>query len=70
MWFLNDITIKSKGKSEAEIMKICHDNNIKVGNGWHKTKWLGRIISDKDYQILMGVLANERIRKDGTHVIM
>ena len=59
-WFLNDITIKNKGKSEAEIMRICHDNRIKVGNAWHKTKWLGRVISDKDYPILMSVLANER----------
>ena len=56
MWFLNDITIKEKGRSESEILSICKDNDIKVSNGWHKRKWLGRIISDIDYPKLMRAL--------------
>jgi hypothetical protein len=57
MWFINDITIKEKGESEMCILEICKDNNIKVGNAWHKSKWLGKIISDVDYLILMRALA-------------
>jgi len=59
MWFLNDMTIKSKERSETEIISICKDNDIKVGNGWCKNKWLGRVISDLDYTKLMSTLANE-----------
>ena len=60
MWFLNDITIKEKGYSESEIIKLCEKINIKIGNAWCNNKWLGRIISDDDYPILLNALANER----------
>lgn len=60
MWFLNDVTIRAIEPNEGKVIKLCEEINIKVGNAWHKTKWLGRIISDKDYPILMSALANER----------
>mgnify|MGYP001327139102 CR=1 FL=1 len=60
MWFINDITIKKLEPRESKVLKICSDNNIKVGNAWHKSKYLGKIISDKDYQKLMKVLENDR----------
>ena len=60
MWFINDVTIKSKGRTEAEILSICRDNGINVGNAWYKSKWLGRIISDLDYPKLMSALENDR----------
>lgn len=60
MWFINDVTIKKLEHSETKVLQVCSEKNIKVGNAWHKAKWLGRIISDKDYQILMSALANER----------
>ena len=60
MWFLNNVTIKAKGFSEAKIIKICIENDIRVGNGWHERTWLGRKISDDDYPILMNILDNKR----------
>lgn len=60
MWFINDVTIKKLEHSEKKVLQVCSEKNIKVGNAWHKKKWLGRIISDKDYLILMSALANER----------
>jgi hypothetical protein len=59
MWFINDTTIKKSGCSESEIVSICKDNNIRVGNACHKGKYLGRVISDVDYPILIRALANE-----------
>jgi hypothetical protein len=60
MWFLNDVTIKKLEHSETRVLQVCSEKNIKVRNAWHKTKWLGRIISDEDYPVLMSALANER----------
>ena len=60
MWFLNDVTIKKLEHSEKKVLQLCSEKNIKVGNAWCKTKWLGRIISDEDYPVLMRALANER----------
>ena len=56
MWFINDVTIRELEPIESKVFKICSDNNIKVGNAWCKNKYLGRIISDKDYSKLMKVL--------------
>ena len=56
MWFINDVTIKRFEYNEAEIILICKNNNIKVGNGWYKRKWLGRIISDINYPKLIELL--------------
>lgn len=62
MWFLNDITIQKKGFSVFYIIKLCDKNNIKIGNAWYKTKYLGRIISDDDYPKLINLLENEQIK--------
>lgn len=56
MWFINDVTIKKLEHSEKKVLQLCSEKNIKVGNAWHKNKWLGRIISDKDYPILISAL--------------
>lgn len=58
MWFINDITIKKLEPCEKKVLQLCSKKNIKVGNAWYKNKWLGRIISDEDYPILISALKN------------
>lgn len=63
MWFINDITIKNIEHNEEKVLQICTDKNIKVGNAYHKRKWLGKIISDTDYPLLIDELQKQLLFK-------
>ena len=59
MWFINDISIRKIEQREDIVLKVCRENNIKIGRAWYMTKLLGWIISDEDYPLLIKLL-NER----------
>jgi len=59
MWFINDISIRKIEKNEGVVLKVCNENNIKIGRAWYNAKLLGRIILDEDYPRLIKLL-NER----------
>ena len=64
MWFINDISIRKIEKNEGVVLKVCNENNFKIGSAWYRTKLLGWIILDEDYPRLIKLL-NERKNEKG-----
>ena len=53
MWFINDFSIVKLGYSEAFIIQVCKTLDIKIDYAFHKSKFMGIVISDEDYPVLI-----------------
>lgn len=58
MVFLNDISIREIEPNKSVVLKVCQENNIRIGYAWYKNKILDRTISDEDYLKLIELLKN------------
>ena len=53
---MNDISIREIEPNKSVVLKVCQENNIRIGYAWYKNKILDRTISDEDYLKLIELL--------------